>query len=99
MSYAGTNTRSHAYCQQWQASSCPETLVGACAHSSASADGQQYGYFADIRCQSSALLEVDECNELCHGNWIEIERKSKYIQLLKDLLSENNISFPEEYEI
>lgn len=44
-------------------------------------------------------FEVDECNELCHGNWIEIERKSKYIQLLKDLLSENNISFPEEYEI
>ena len=43
--------------------------------------------------------ELEECHTLCHGNWLEIERQYKYIQLLKKLLSENNISCPEEYEI
>ena len=27
--------------------------------------------------------EFSECHTLCHGNWIEIERKYKYIQELK----------------
>lgn len=27
--------------------------------------------------------ELSECHTLCHGNWIEIERKYKYIQELK----------------
>ena len=44
-------------------------------------------------------IELEECHTLCHGNWIEIEHKYKYIQILKSLLSENSIPFPEEYEI
>lgn len=44
-------------------------------------------------------FELEESHTLCHGNWIEIERKYKYIQILQELLSENNIPFPEEYEI
>lgn len=43
--------------------------------------------------------ELEEVNTLCHGNWIEIERKYKYIQLLPKILSENGISFPDEYEL
>ena len=30
--------------------------------------------------------ELEECHTLCHGNWIEIERKYKYIQELRLLL-------------
>ena len=30
-----------------------------------------------------ARQELEECHTLCHGNWIEIERKYKYIQELK----------------
>lgn len=44
-------------------------------------------------------IELEECHTLCHGNWIEIEHKYKYIQTLKSLLSENSIPFPEEYKI
>ena len=35
--------------------------------------------------------ELEECHTLCHGNWIEIERKYKYIQELKHLLDEHVI--------
>ena len=44
-------------------------------------------------------IELEECHTLCHGNWVEIERKYQYIQILKSLLSKNSIPFPEEYEI
>ena len=27
--------------------------------------------------------ELEECHTLCHGNWIEIEHKYKYIQELR----------------
>ena len=43
--------------------------------------------------------ELSECHTLCHGNWIEIERKYKYIQELKKILSDHEIPYPEEYEI
>ena len=43
--------------------------------------------------------ELEECHTLCHGNWIEIEHKYKYIQELKHLLDEHGITYPEEYEI
>ena len=43
--------------------------------------------------------ELEEANTLCHENWIEIERKYKYIQILQKILSENSISFPDEFEI
>ena len=35
----------------------------------------------------SARLELEECDELCHGNWIEIE----------SLLEENSIALPGDY--
>ena len=44
----------------------------------------------------SARLELEECDELCHGNWIEIERKNKYIQQLQELLETRGISYPSE---
>ncbi len=40
-----------------------------------------------------------EYHTLCHGNWIEIEHKYKYIQELRHLLDEHGIPHPEEYEI
>ena len=43
--------------------------------------------------------ELEECHTLCHGNWVEIQHKYDYIQVLRNLLSENHIPFPEEHEI
>ena len=40
--------------------------------------------------------ELSECHTLCHGNWIEIERKYKYIQELKKILSDHENPYPEE---
>ena len=37
-----------------------------------------------------------EADELCHGNWIEIQRKEEYIRTLQSLLSENGIFYPDE---
>lgn len=42
--------------------------------------------------------ELTEADELCHGNWIEIQRKTEYIELLQAILDQNNISYPEEFE-
>lgn len=41
--------------------------------------------------------ELTEANELCHNNWLEIERQRTYIEALQKLLTENNISYPDEY--
>ena len=46
-----------------------------------------------------ARQELEECHTLCHRNWIEIERKYKYIQKLRHLLDKHGIPYPEEYEI
>lgn len=43
-------------------------------------------------------FELEEASTLCHENWNEIQRKESYIQLLQNLLRENNISFPTEFE-
>lgn len=40
--------------------------------------------------------ELEEADELCHGNWIEIERKNEYIQTLQSILDNNKISYPKE---
>ena len=40
--------------------------------------------------------ELEEADELCHGNWIELQRKEEYIQLLQTLLDSNGISYPRE---
>ena len=36
--------------------------------------------------------ELVEADELCHGNWIEIEKKNKYIHTLQTILESNHIS-------
>ena len=45
------------------------------------------------------LHELEEADSLCHGNWIEIERKNQYIQTLQKILDSNNISYPDEYSL
>lgn len=43
-----------------------------------------------------ARQELEEADDLCHGNWIELQKKDTYIQLLQTLLDSNNIPYPEE---
>ncbi|MBQ0041829.1 MAG: mobility-associated LCxxNW protein, partial [Lachnospiraceae bacterium] len=42
--------------------------------------------------------EIEEANSLCHGNWIEIQRKERYINLLQKLLADNRIDYPNEFD-
>ena len=44
------------------------------------------------------LHELEEADSLCHGNWIEIERKNQYIQTLQEILDNNHISYPDEMQ-
>lgn len=39
--------------------------------------------------------ELEEADSLCHGNWIEIQRKNQYIQTLHEILDSNHISYPD----
>lgn len=39
--------------------------------------------------------ELEEADNLCHGNWIEIQRLQVYIDKLKDILDKNDIEYPE----
>ena len=41
--------------------------------------------------------ELEEADETCHGNWIEIQRQQEYITLLQKLLAEHGIEIPPEY--
>lgn len=43
-----------------------------------------------------ARQELEEADALCHGNWIEIQRKTEYIQTLQAILDKHQISYPEE---
>ena len=38
--------------------------------------------------------ELEEADNLCHGNWIEIQRLYDYIEELKKILDENDIEYP-----
>lgn len=40
--------------------------------------------------------ELEEADELCHGNWIELEKKNEYIRTLQSILDCNQISYPKE---
>ena len=40
--------------------------------------------------------ELDEINDLCHGNWIEIQHLYDYIELLQTTLKEHGIEVPPE---
>ena len=42
-------------------------------------------------------FELEEADELCHGNWIEIEHQRDYINRLQDILKQNGIDIPPEY--
>ena len=44
-----------------------------------------------------AQLELKEANELCRGNWIEIEHLRKYIDILQKELRDKGIDVPPEY--
>lgn len=41
--------------------------------------------------------ELEEADELCHGNWIEIQHLRNYIDLLQKLLTSHGIEIPPEY--
>ena len=41
--------------------------------------------------------ELEEADELCHGNWIEIQHLRNYIALLQELLTSHGIELPPEY--
>ena len=41
--------------------------------------------------------ELEETDELCHGNWIEIQHLREYIDRLQVLLTEYGIAIPDEY--
>lgn len=42
-------------------------------------------------------LELEEADELCHGNWIEIQKQQEYIELLQSILISHGIEVPTEY--
>lgn len=41
-------------------------------------------------------LELEEADELCHGNWIEIQKLHDRIEFLEHLLKEAGIKIPLE---
>ncbi len=43
--------------------------------------------------------ELDEINDLCHGNWIEIQHLYDYIDLLQATLKEHGIEVPLESSV
>lgn len=42
-------------------------------------------------------FELEEADELCHGNWIEIQHQREYIKLLQKTLEQHGIEAPSEY--
>lgn len=40
--------------------------------------------------------ELKEADELCHGNWTEIQHQRNYIEQLQMLLTEHGIQIPPE---
>ncbi|MBQ8038291.1 MAG: mobility-associated LCxxNW protein [Lachnospiraceae bacterium] len=41
-------------------------------------------------------FELEEAEELCHGNWIEIQYLCEYINLLEKTLKEHGIEIPKD---
>lgn len=41
--------------------------------------------------------ELEEADELCHGNWVELHHLHEYIKRLQDILKQHEISVPPEY--
>ena len=42
-------------------------------------------------------VELEEANELCHGNWIEIQHLQDRVDQLEQLLKNSGIEGPPEY--
>ena len=42
-------------------------------------------------------LELEECDEICHDNWSEMESLQRQVHFLKKLLEENSIVLPHNY--
>ena len=42
-------------------------------------------------------FELEEADELCHGNWIEIQHQREYIELLQKTLEQHAIEVPSEH--
>lgn len=42
-------------------------------------------------------FELEEANELCHGNWNEIQHQREYKEFLQNPLMQNEIKVPPEY--
>ena len=43
-----------------------------------------------------ALCELEEADELCHGNWIEIQQLHDRVELLENILKQAGINPPPE---
>ena len=43
------------------------------------------------------LTELEEADELCHGNCIEIQHQRDYIDKLQTIMKEHGIAVPSEY--
>lgn len=41
--------------------------------------------------------ELEEADELCHSNWVEIQHLRNYIEQLQELLTGHGIEIPSEY--
>lgn len=44
-------------------------------------------------------FELEELDQLCHGNWIEIQRLRSYVDVLQELLETAGIEYPDELDI
>ncbi len=44
-----------------------------------------------------ARLELEETNNLCHGNLVEIQHLREYIDTLRETLRQHGIEIPLEY--
>ena len=42
-------------------------------------------------------FELEEANNLCHGNWIEISRLKRRIEMLESLLDSYQINYLDHY--
>lgn len=38
--------------------------------------------------------KLEEAEELCHLNWVEIQRQQEYIDILKNILKQHDIDVP-----
>lgn len=42
-------------------------------------------------------FELEEADELCHGNWIEIQRLQNRVNQLEQLIRDSDIEIPSEF--